>query len=127
MNTFLKTILGIIFFYIYFFIFMFFLRPIEIAIDYNDGYFFYLYINTWINLVKQILSFENFGIDRLVKELPYLIFIFSHFVFFGLFSKIIAILQFYIKPHNSKIFLSIFFIPLIVFEIIDKIFPKKND
>ena len=127
MNTFLKTILGIIFFYIYFFIFMFLLRPIEIAIDFNGGYFFYLYINTWINLFKLIITFEPFSINRLFKELPYFIFIISHFVFFGLLNKIIEILKFYMKPYNGIIFGIIFFIPIIVFEMVDKIFPKKDD
>ena len=118
MNNLLKVIFWIIFFYIYLFIlFRIVLWPVEKLIDYNNGYFYFMYLNVWVNLYKEIINIQFLSFKQFWRELGYIFFVLSHYFIYKIIKLSI----------QSKIFKKyIFYIPIKCFETIDKFFPPNK-
>ena len=118
MNNLLKVIFWIIFFHIYLFIlFRIVLWPVEKLIDYNNGYFYFMYLNVWVNIYKEIINIEFLSFKQFWRELAYIFFVLSHYFIYRIIKLSI----------QSKIFKKyIFYIPIKCFETIDKFFPPNK-
>lgn len=123
MNSLLRVIFGIVFFYIYLFIlFRIIFWPLEKLIDFNNGYFYFMYLNVWLNLYHELINFEFLSLKQFWKELPYLFFVLLHYFIYKIIQTTIRGNQ---KSIN-KIFKFIFHIPMKCFQTIDKLFPPNK-